>query len=618
LNAEAKAKLQTLARAFAQAVESHLDRELINGQAEIGGKLRELIREYPQSQTFIGALRTLGPKICKVLKAQGIAIASGKDAATIGDTPSVEEVGRLSLRLDEMLGEKRRGYYTLRAEERFPDAINWKSAAGINSMRISGSKDLLILFYPKLELDQEWAKDYANHVPPFWLASRESYARLAVTVKWRCRRFTRWEVQAWASFRADIVELHVLQRMRRTELFEQVLRSTNEGVLVTDAVPGQNFIEFVNAASQAKTGYAIGEMLNRNPRFLQGPNTDPVTTQRIRDAMAKGQPFRGEILNYRKDGTEFWDDLSIAPVKDGEDHVVAFIGIQRDVTETKLQRDDLERARSQLTMAADLARLGFWEYDVESDRFFFDESICRLLNLDERSRKMSTEQVASLFGEDNPFQPTLLVDAAQRAKGASVTREITHRWILDVHAFMLCYRMIESSDGVARRIVGTLQDVSEQRQRESLLAETIERFEAVFDSTSQGIIVTSARGRIESVNQATLEIFGYDVDEDLVGQNISLLVPPEHRARHDGYIDDYLAGKASKIVESGREVGGVSKNGNTKPVHVLINRLEVGGRTRFVAMIRDLSRERELEGQIHRAQRLEALGTLAGGIAHDF
>lgn len=82
------------------------------------------------------------------------------------------------------------------------------------------------------------------------------------------------------------------------------------------------------------TGYSKEEVLGHNCRFLQGEQTDPKAVEQIRQAIKKGQPLCTRLLNYKKDGTPFWNLLTITPIRDESGRVVKFVGVQVDVTTT--------------------------------------------------------------------------------------------------------------------------------------------------------------------------------------------------------------------------------------------------------------------------------------------
>lgn len=131
-------------------------------------------------------------------------------------------------------------------------------------------------------------------------------------------------------------------------LKDRALAVAAEGVTIADArAPGRPLI-YVNEGFERMTGYPAAEALGRNCRFLQGPGTDVVAQAEIRTALAACRECVVEILNYRKDGTTFWNRLSITPVRDASGEVTHFIGIQSDVTARRQVEDDLRRSKALL------------------------------------------------------------------------------------------------------------------------------------------------------------------------------------------------------------------------------------------------------------------------------
>jgi PAS domain S-box-containing protein len=126
------------------------------------------------------------------------------------------------------------------------------------------------------------------------------------------------------------------------------LESTAEGVVISDCSQPDMPIIYVNNAFTVMTGYAYEEVVGKNCRFLQGPDTDSAAAQDIRKAIQAQQPCKVEILNYRKDGTPFWNNLSITPVRDDDSRTTHFIGIQTDITRRREAEDALRSANAQL------------------------------------------------------------------------------------------------------------------------------------------------------------------------------------------------------------------------------------------------------------------------------
>ncbi len=122
-----------------------------------------------------------------------------------------------------------------------------------------------------------------------------------------------------------------------------------EASLVSDA---QRRMIWCNRDFTEMTGYGMEEMFGQSCAILQGPDTDPKTAEEIRRCLDAGLAYRGSLLNYRRDGTPFWNHLTINPVRDSHGVLVNFVSVQRDVTE-KVER---ERAFLALESSADASK----------------------------------------------------------------------------------------------------------------------------------------------------------------------------------------------------------------------------------------------------------------------
>jgi PAS domain S-box-containing protein len=127
--------------------------------------------------------------------------------------------------------------------------------------------------------------------------------------------------------------------------FAAAFKATRMPMLITDPRQEDNPIIFCNNAFARLTGYSIDELIGRNCRLLQGPDTDPAAIGRIRDAIAAERDVSVDILNYRKDGSRFWNALFISPVRDKSGEVIYFFASQLDFTNIKSKEAELARAR---------------------------------------------------------------------------------------------------------------------------------------------------------------------------------------------------------------------------------------------------------------------------------
>ena len=121
----------------------------------------------------------------------------------------------------------------------------------------------------------------------------------------------------------------------RLRLLERSLASTRNGVLICDVRQDDGPIIYANPAFERITGYSLEEVLGRNCRFLQGPDTSPSSVRQLSEAIDQRVETSLVLKNYRKDGTAFWNDLYISPVPDEQGVVTHFIGIVNDISEQR-------------------------------------------------------------------------------------------------------------------------------------------------------------------------------------------------------------------------------------------------------------------------------------------
>jgi len=149
----------------------------------------------------------------------------------------------------------------------------------------------------------------------------------------------------------------ITEDVAQREELETKTRALDEapvGITITDPELADNPMVYVNDRFVEMTGYDRDYAVGVNCRFLQGPDTDEAAVSTLRDAIAAEEPTSVELLNYRQDGTEFWNRVSIAPITDAAGRVTEWVGFQEDITEFKTREAALKRQNERLDSFASI------------------------------------------------------------------------------------------------------------------------------------------------------------------------------------------------------------------------------------------------------------------------
>lgn len=155
-----------------------------------------------------------------------------------------------------------------------------------------------------------------------------------------------------------------------------------------------------------------------------------------------------------------------------------------------------------------------------------------------------------------------------------------------------------------------LNDITEQERSSELLR-------SVLASVDDAILTINEQGVVQSANPSAVQQFGYSMDE-LIGENINRLMPEPYRREHDGYLANYFRTGTAKVIGIGREVEGRRRDGTLFPAELTITEFRLNTKRHFTGVMRDITERKRLEAQFLQAQKMEAVGRLAGGVAHDF
>jgi len=410
----------------------------------------------------------------------------------------------------------------------------------------------------------------------------------------------------------------VSEQRRAEEKAETLTRSIDvhpDGAYWLDI---ENRFVYVNDAACKVLGYAREQLL-RMTVFDVNPDATAEGMQQVWQRLRSEGHFFSESTHRRNDGNVFPVDIATAYVRSGGREYAC--GFARDITARKLAEDALRKSEGQLSAALKLAHLGHWEYDVATDLFTFNDHFYALMRTTaerEGGYTMTSERYARRFCHpDDMAMVGREIGAALEATDPNYSADLTHRVMFgDGTTGHITVRIFVAKDEQGRtvRTYGVNQDVTERTRGIEALRASEERFRTVFEAVTDGILAANAEsGRFVMANQAICRMMGY-TEEELLRLAVDDIHPPEDRPMVQEVFKRQLAGE--RPLATGIPVK--RKDGSTFVADIHGLPLTLGDTRCLLGVFRDMTAFNEMEQQLRQAQKMEAIGQLAGGVAHDF
>jgi two-component system, cell cycle sensor histidine kinase and response regulator CckA len=263
--------------------------------------------------------------------------------------------------------------------------------------------------------------------------------------------------------------------LERLRLLESAVVHARDAVVILSDQQAKNAgrsVLYVNKAFTDITGYAAAEVIGRSLHFLRGPKSDPNTLAKLRDALNAKNPYQCEILNYRKDGTTFWGELSVVPVPGSSEAVAYWVMIQRDVSDRKTGEEKLRHSETMLAEAQQLANIGSWEFVPGQAACWWSSEMYRIYAVDPKQGQPSTATLlANVHPEDRDrvlkFHQLLQQKREKEPKAVEfriVRPDGSIRYVVTTYS-----QELEPNTLAISRLTGTTQDVTERRLSQAQL-----------------------------------------------------------------------------------------------------------------------------------------------------
>ena len=392
--------------------------------------------------------------------------------------------------------------------------------------------------------------------------------------------------------------LHQLSRV-----FEQSPNS----IVITDKT---GRIEHVNPRFCALTGYSAEEVLGQNPRILKSGEMPAEGYRQLWKTILAGEEWRGEFHNRKKNGALYWESAAISPICDNAGEITHFLAIKEDITQRKL-------AESLLAQTENLFRSFM---DGVPDMVYFKNVKSRFIRVN--------QAIANRFGQPDPESLLGKTDfdffSADHAREAFedeqeimrtgrplVNKEERETWPDRADTWVSTSKLpLRNPAGKIIGIIGVSRDITERKQAEAKIRDQAR----MLDLAQDAIFVLDLEGHITYWNNGAERVYGWRAGEVMGRKYLDLL------AR--GVMRPELQKILQVIRERGEwtgELEEIGKDGNVIVVHGRANLVrDAQGKPSSILIINtDITQKKRLETQTLRSQRMESLGTLAGGIAHD-
>jgi PAS domain S-box-containing protein len=334
-------------------------------------------------------------------------------------------------------------------------------------------------------------------------------------------------------------------------------------------------------------------------------------SERIKHLKEHGQ-LVVELAHMRKDGSSMQVEISARLVTLGESDVI--FSVVRDITERKRAEDELRRSERVLREAEELGHTGSWEHNLITGEIFNSKENARMFFGDDSSKGARFDDYGDAV---HPDDRAFVMERHAQLLAEGGPRDIEFRVVWPdggVHVLFGRATVVRDESGQAIRVYGTNLDITERKRAEKALLQSQEKYRLIVDAANEGIWVIDEYDKTSFVNAQMADMLGYEVEE-MIGRKLESFMFGEDLPDYAQKKEKRRQGIAEHFERQWRRKDGQVVQTIVSATPIIDNEHHFLG---SFAMILDITERKKLEAQLRQAQKMESIGTLAGGVAHDF
>ncbi|MEP4533133.1 MAG: PAS domain S-box protein [Cyclobacteriaceae bacterium] len=391
---------------------------------------------------------------------------------------------------------------------------------------------------------------------------------------------------------------------------QAIFSSESIAIVTTD---GEGVINRFNHGAEILTGYSASEMIGLQKPYVyhleeelekftndiaKRYDKDPLGFNPQLELSKQNEYDTREWIYVRKDGSTLPVQLTLTGIKDEEGKDIGFLGVSTDVSGRRITQDKLLRKNQLLNFAEEITLMGNWQWDIVTDTMQWSNNIYNILQIDKGVNHLNFD---TYFKVVHPEDTEIVTEYFKNAAEEKELSIFSHRIITKdgkLKIIQILGKVISNNKGEVIEMIGTCQDVTEQRMAEN-------KFRGLLESAPDAMVIVNEKGEIQLINKQSERLFGYSADE-LFGKTVETLIPNRFVGDHAEHRNGFFASPKVRAmgVGGGKELFGVTKEGKEIPIQISLSPLQTEEGLLVSAAIRDITEQKMAESELLRKNQL--------------